>query len=335
VNTEATEGFVMKLLGLSFGRKMGNTEVLIKEALMRAEKSGIELGFIRIPDLHIEPCSGCEACAHDLFGGGTGRCVIKDDFYFLDEHLMECDGVIIGSPVFVLTPTGLFKTVCDRLGPSHDMAFRMKATEIGVAKGKEKGQLPDERSFKRRIGGLISVGGSISPEWVSLGLPLLNLFTFPSHITVVDQMELIGANHYGNVVQNEKAMERARMLGRHVAEAMGKPADKAAWMGDEPGTCPVCHSNLLKVTSKNPVECALCGIHGEMKVNGRGITVTFSEEEQKRSRLTLAGEMEHINEIDSNIKIKQARMQREGKDLPGKLEKYRGYKEIQIKPSSA
>jgi multimeric flavodoxin WrbA len=324
----------MKLLGLSFGRKMANTEVLIKEALMGAEESGIEVGFIRVPDLHIEPCSGCEACAHGLFGGGAGRCVIKDEFHFLDEHLMECDGVIVGSPVFVLTPTGLFKTVCDRLGPSHDMAFRMEATRIGVAKGKEKGQLPDERSFKRRIGALISVGGSINPEWVSLGLPLLNLFTFPSHITVVDQMELIAANHYGNVVQNERAMKRARMLGRHVAETMMKPGEPV-WRGDKTGTCPVCHSNLLKVTNKNPVECAICGIHGEMKVNGQGITVSFSEEEQKRSRLTLAGKLEHVHEIDSNIKIKQARMEREGKDLPEKLEKYRGYKEIQMRSNPA
>ena len=324
----------MKLLGLSFGRKMANTEVLVKEALMGAEESGIEVGFIRVSDLHIEPCSGCETCAHGLFAGGSGRCVLKDDFSFLDEHLMECDGVIVGSPVFVLAPTGLFKTVCDRIGPSHDMAFRMKAKEIGVAKGKEKEKLPDERSFKRRIGGLISVGGSITPEWLSLGLPLMNLFTFPPHIEVVDQMELIGANHYGNVVQNEKAMKRARLLGCHVAEAMAKPGEPT-WMGDEPGTCPVCHSNLLKVTNKNPVECALCGIHGEMKVDGQGITVTFSEEEQKRSRLTLAGEMEHVNEIDNNIKIKQARMEREGKDLPGKLEKYKGYKEIQMKPNPA
>jgi multimeric flavodoxin WrbA len=322
---------VVKLLGLSFGRKMANTEVLVKEALMEADRAGVEVGFIRVPDLHIEPCSGCEACAHGLFGGGAGRCVLKDDFHFLDEHLMECDGVILGSPVFVLTPTGLFKTVCDRLGPSHDMAFRMRAMEIGVAKGREKGQLPDERSFKRRTGGLISVGGSVSPEWVSLGLPLLNLFTFPSHISVVDQMELIGANHYGNVVQNEKAIERARLLGRHVAEAMVKPAPEATWIGDEPGTCPVCHSNLLKVTGKNPVECAICGIHGEIRVNGCEIRVTFSEEEQKRSRLNLAGKMEHINEIDNNIKVKQARMQREGKDFPAKLEKYMGYKELQIK----
>jgi multimeric flavodoxin WrbA len=322
----------MKLLGLSFGRKMANTEVLIKEALMGAEQWGIEAGFIRVTDLHIEPCSGCEACAHGLFGGGSGRCVLKDDFPFLDEQLMECDGLIVGSPVFVLTPTGLFKTVCDRIGPSHDMAFRMRAKEIGIAKGKEKEKLPDERSFKRRIGGLISVGGSINPEWLSLGLPLMNLFTFSPHIEVVDQMELIGANHYDNVVQNENAMKRARLLGHHVSEAMVNPGE-SAWMGDEPGMCPVCHSNLLKITNKNPVECALCGIHGEMKVDGQRISVTFTEEEKKRSRLTLAGKMEHVNEIDRNIKIKQARMEREGADLPGKLEKYKGYKEIQMKPN--
>jgi hypothetical protein len=70
-----------------------------------------------------------------------------------------------------------------------------------------------------------------------------------------------------------------------------------------------------------------------MNVDGQGITVTFSEEEQLRSRLTIAGKMEHVNEIDNNIKIKQARMKKEGKDLPGKLEKYKGYREIQMQPN--
>jgi multimeric flavodoxin WrbA len=324
----------MKLLGLSFGRKMANTEVLVKEALMGAEEWGIEVGFIRVPDLHIEPCTGCEACAHSLVGGGAGRCVLKDDFTFLDEQLMESDGVIVGAPVFVVTPTGLFKTVCDRLGPSHDLGFRIEAKRIGIAKGKEKEKLPDERSFKRRVGGLVSVGGSINPEWLSMGLPLMNLIAFPSHIKIVDQMELIGANHYGNVVQNEKQLGRARTLGCHVAEAMANPSE-SAWMGDEIGTCPVCHSDLLKVGSKNPVECAICGIHGELKLEGGKISVTFSKEQQKRSRLTMAGKVEHFNEVMSNIKVKMTRMEREGKDLPGKLEKYKGYGEIQMKLNPA
>ena len=44
----------MKLLGLSFGRKMENTEILVKEAMMGAEEAGSDVGFIRVLDLDIK-----------------------------------------------------------------------------------------------------------------------------------------------------------------------------------------------------------------------------------------------------------------------------------------
>jgi uncharacterized Zn finger protein (UPF0148 family) len=130
-------------------------------------------------------------------------------------------------------------------------------------------------------------------------------------------------------VLNEEAMARARKLGRNVAQAMGKSEKEKSWMGDEPGTCPVCHSSLMTVTKKNPIECAICGIQGEIKVESDEITVTFREEEQKRARLTIAGKMEHYHEIRDNFRIAAAR-----KDLdliPERLKKYEGYREIKKK----
>jgi len=315
----------MKLLGLSCGRKMQNTEVLVKEAMRAAEELGADVGMIRLLDLDIKPCTGCTKCVQSLMQGGPGKCVIKDDLHLVDEQLMECDGLILGSPVFVLTPHGLLKVMSDRFGPSHDYVFRMGAKEIRDAKGTGKG--PDERSFKGRVAGFLSVGGAVTPHWLSLGLPLMNLFTFPSHIQVVDQMQVLGVSRWGHVVLNDEAMARARRLGRNVAEAMGKSEKEVRWMGDEPGTCPVCHSNLLTVPKKNPVECAICGIRGEIKVEGDDISVTFSEEEQKRARLTVAGKLEHYLEIRDNFRIAAARKDLD--QIPERLKNYEGYREIE------
>jgi uncharacterized Zn finger protein (UPF0148 family) len=157
----------------------------------------------------------------------------------------------------------------------------------------------------------------------------MNLFTFPSHIQVVDQMQVLGVSRWGHVVLNDEAMARAGPLGRHVAAAMGKPESELTWMGDEPGTCPVCHSNLLTVTKENPVECAICGIKGEINVEGDKITVTFSEEEQKRARLTIAGKLEHYLEIRDNFRIAAARKDLD--QIPERLKKYEGYGEIEKK----
>jgi multimeric flavodoxin WrbA len=92
----------MKILGLTFGRKLSNTEILVKEALIGAEEMGVEVEIVRLMDLNIKPCTGCNACVISLFEkGGAGDCVIKDDdFKIIDDRILECDGITIGSPVY-------------------------------------------------------------------------------------------------------------------------------------------------------------------------------------------------------------------------------------------
>ena len=58
-----------KVLGLSFGRKMSNTDVMIKTALMECEKAGCEVKFIRVDDLDIKPCTGCISCVVGMIAG--------------------------------------------------------------------------------------------------------------------------------------------------------------------------------------------------------------------------------------------------------------------------
>ena len=53
----------MNILGVICGRRMGNSEVLLKETLMGAgEVSGADAEIIRLTDLSIKPCKGCEVC---------------------------------------------------------------------------------------------------------------------------------------------------------------------------------------------------------------------------------------------------------------------------------
>jgi multimeric flavodoxin WrbA len=315
----------MKILGLSAGRKMGNNEVLVKEALMAAEEAGAKVGMIRLLDLDIKPCTGCLACYNSLRNGGSGKCVLKDDAMLLDEHLMESDGVILAAPVFVLGPHGLIKVLSDRFGPSHDVNFRMEAKKMRAAKGITKGHGPDERSFKERVGAFIAVGGASTYYPVSLGLPLMYLFTMSTRIRVVDQMQVLGISLFENVVLQPEILERARRLGRNVAEAGTKPVDQIKWVGDEPGTCPSCHSKLFVVGDRNPVMCPICGIHGKLEVEGGRITVSFTEEELKKSRLAIGGE-ERWSELERNLGELPDKTQ-----IPEKLKKYKDYREIHVK----
>lgn len=312
----------MKLLGLTCGKKMGNCEILLKEALQSAKETGdIEGSLIRLLDLDIKPCTGCAKCAHGLFQGGSGKCIIRDDFPFLDEHFMECDGLIIAAPVFVLAPHGVLKVVADRMGPSHDLYWRMAAKKIREESGNTKGEGPDERSFKKRVGAFISTGGASTPNWLSFGFPLMHLNTMPSHVHVVDHMQVNSISRFFNVVLTSDNLERARKLGKNVADSMKDSAEEVKWLGDEEGTCPVCHSNLLTVTDRNPVECPICGIEGELRIEGDRITVIFSEEEQKRSRLTIAGLKEHWDELRGNSQM--ARQRPDMSKMQERVEKYK------------
>lgn len=290
-----------KVLGISFGRKMSNTEVMVKTALMECEKAGNDVQFIRADDLDIKICTGCISCVIGMTSGrGRGGCPLKDDFHIIDEALMECDAVIVGSPTYETSPTGRFKTVCDRIGPSHDITFRKATYEEGKAAGKSEEELPDIRSFKKRVGALISVGGAMTQNWLAFMLPIMYEFTLSMGIDVIDMHEYWGAMAYEHVLGNESEMERSRQIGQNIAVALSAKTEeeRTKWRGEDEGVCPVCHLNMLNISKDHTfVECPVCGIKGNLEVKNGKIVTKFNAEEQNRSRLRWAGKLEHSTEI--------------------------------------
>jgi multimeric flavodoxin WrbA len=305
----------MKLLGLACGRRNGNSEMLLKEALMGAEEVGVEVELLRLLDLDIRPCIGCKVCLRQQ--GGLEKCAVKDDSVFFFNHFMDADGLIVAAPVWTLTPPGYYIHVRDRaLGPFVDVGGNMMRRD---AQGSDKGL--DKRVFKNRPGGVISVGGAPLPNWVSLGLPNLHTMLFSPQVVVVDQMQVLKANEQiGTVLFNKKAVSRARKLGRNVAKQMGKPWGKMKYVGDDPGTCPVCHLDLM-VMRGDHVECAVCGIRGEVKMVGKQIKVTFSREQQELSRFTVEGKKLHMIEIADTRKELAPRYS----EIPELVKKYQKY----------
>jgi multimeric flavodoxin WrbA len=99
----------VKLLGIVCSpRTNGNTEVLVKEALDTARNLGAETEMIKVSDLNITPCDGCESC--DI----TGECKIEDDMQDIYTKLLHSDGIIFGSPVYFWGVTAQAKAIIDR-----------------------------------------------------------------------------------------------------------------------------------------------------------------------------------------------------------------------------
>ena len=290
-----------KVLGLSFGRKNSNCDIMVKTVLMECEKAGHEVQFIHVDSLDIKPCTGCISCVVGMTTGrGKGGCPIKDDFHIIDEALMECDALVAACPTYVLSPTGRFKTLCDRIGPSHDITFRKATYDEGLAAGKPEDKLPDPRSFKKRVGALISVGGAMTKNWLAFMLPTMYELTMSPGIDVIDTHEYYGAMAYEHVLGNETQMERMRRMGRNVADALAAETEeeRVKWRGEEEGVCPECHCTLLNVIKGgSAVECPVCGIEGELTVEDGKVKVSFSDAQRKRSRLHWDGKLEHSTEI--------------------------------------
>jgi len=291
----------MKLLGISAGRKMGNSEILLKEALMAAEKAGgIDTEIIRLHDLNIKFCTGCEACTHSTPENPDASCVIKDDdMSFLRDKLDECDGLIISSPTFMTRPPGIFFTMNERFlgfGPKYLMDV-----------------------YKRkRSGAIISIGGT---DWVQMALPMLMMPFFMLNIRVVDKMQVKWLSSSGQVLAYDDCIERAAELGRNLAVTMKNPG-RYDYMADDKGVCPYCHSNLLIAGNTTVVTCPLCDIKGDIRIDGNEIKIDWREEDIKNIRWEPAGMGRHVGMIKEN----HAHFEKNREIVKQRVEKYKNYK---------
>lgn len=319
----------MKVLGISCGRKLSNTEILVKEALMGAESLGAEVELVRLNDLNLKPCTGCNACVVSLLEkSSSGDCVIKDDLEFIENKIMECDGLILGSPIYEKGPTGLLKILSDRMGPSHDVAFRMISKKVREEKGITTGKPVDERSFKTRSASLIAVGGS---EWDTLALPMMQLSVISTHMDVVDKMLVNWTGLPGSVVFKDDVIERARKSGEHVVKTLLAQSDrslsdekeKPEYIGEE-GICPICHSKLIEIRNEDknyPAVCGICGVKGTLNVVDNRVKFEVSEEDKHHAHVFLSGKFEHGDEL-KNVALKPNPRIAE---LPRLIEKYKNY----------
>jgi multimeric flavodoxin WrbA len=248
-----------RVLGLGCGQARGSAEILLKAALKAAGDEGAQVRLVRLDELRL-PSGGAELAE-------------PDDAPWLWQQLADCDGLIVSTPIMSRTVAARLKLLGDRLlGPNADAAIIEGLLEL-----RAQGQEPavpfrvDERVLKPRVAGFLAVGGSLTPQWKTLALPLMHTTTFSMHIAVVDQVQFGGAGTPRSVVRDGSAIERAAAVGRNVASQLGLPFDEARYLG-APGLCPMCHLDVVVLRGRD-VECATCGAQGRLAPDA-GVTWT-------------------------------------------------------------
>ena len=303
----------MKLLAICAGRKMGNSEVVVKEVLMTAQELGAEVQMINLSDYSIKPCTGCENCVMMMGEGKKPKCVHegKDDFDRIMQFMWDANGVLYGVPCYALQVPGLFNVFANRF-LRYDPAFLQAAHVI--------------EKIPERVGAIIAAGGS-TQAWMTMTLAGLHVSMWTHCIKVVDQLLATGVGRPGHVVLKGELLARARKMGENLVQAMRSPWNEVKWLGEEKGWCPICHSNLLLQGKPHwdgecyPIECANCGVCGDLKKEGDKYVFVVDEKSLKKNRLEPGGQLEHLMEIQNHMKEFFTNADK----VKGKIKKYKEY----------
>lgn len=207
----------MKVLGICASyRKLGNTEILVREALDASSQSA-HTEFIRLTDFTIEPCKGCMACIFK-----NEDCRIPDDMSSLLQIMAASDALILGSPTYLLSPPGIIKMVLDRFFMTKTRFKGKRASTIGVA---------------------------ALPEWEPFLLPVLNMFVLSFGYELIDS-EIFYAAGPGEVLLDQANLVRAREIGERLLTGTPEPPTdrcpvcRATFISLTHNKCPVCGSTF-------------------------------------------------------------------------------------------
>ncbi len=292
----------MNILGISFGRKNSNCDIVCKEALFgcREADPNAEIRFVNTINMNIGRCRGCGACSTALEKGKDNVCIFKDDFQALEDEVRWADAIIVSAPVYTLTPTGQFKDFVDRFSCRHDVSainWVLDKRRSGEMPG-DPDDFPMERLRKRTVG-FISVGGASTDNWTSFGTPLLQTFAMSAMMKVMGNYNANSMGTIGNPYLDDQLIENMHELGRRTVKGLNDDSVEFFEPSNKPkGVCPFCHQRLITILpGTTKVECPVCGIEGQLSIVDGAIEVDFPEAQVARARGTFAGLREHTVEI--------------------------------------
>jgi multimeric flavodoxin WrbA len=193
---------VLKLLAI-YGspRRTGNTSLLLQQAVEGAIEAGASVDEIMLRDLKMSPCLEIYGCKK------TGRCVMQDDFQRIYDQLLECDGLILASPIFFYTVSSHTKILMDRC-----QSFWVKKYWI------EKKPFGKSEATRKAL--FISVGATRGKKLFDGALLTVKYFLDPLDMELWRSLLYRGLDFEGDVQKFPDHLREARQTGRELCEAI-------------------------------------------------------------------------------------------------------------------
>jgi multimeric flavodoxin WrbA len=105
----------MKIIGVNGSpRKAWNTGMLVENALAGAVSRGAETELVELYDMRFRGCISCFECKRKN-GPGLGFCALSDELLPVLKRIHLCDGLILGSPMYICEVTSSMRALIERL----------------------------------------------------------------------------------------------------------------------------------------------------------------------------------------------------------------------------
>ena len=180
----------MKVLLINGSPKAnGNTALALREMEAIFAKNGIDTELIHIGHQAIRGCIACGHCYQN------GRCVFEDAVNEISPKFAECDGIVVGSPVYYASANATLVAFLDRLFYSSRFDKTMKVgAAIAVA----------------RRGGASATFDELNKYFTISGMPVVSSQYWNS----------VHGGAPGDALQDEEGLQTMRTLARNMSFLM-------------------------------------------------------------------------------------------------------------------
>ena len=167
----------------------GNTSLALQEMEKVFASEGIETEILQIGGMAIRGCIGCNGC------GEKGKCVFDDIVNEAAEKFKECDGLVVGSPVYYAGPNATLTAFLNRLFYSSGFDKTMKVgASVVIA----------------RRGGTSSTFDQLNKYFTISGMPVASSQYWNN----------VHGNSQGEAVQDAEGLQTMRVLARNMTFLM-------------------------------------------------------------------------------------------------------------------
>ena len=167
-------------------RQNGNTSIALNEMTKIFTENGIEVETVQVGNQAIRGCIACGFCHKN------GKCAIDDAVNEVAKKFEECDGLVIGSPVYYASANGTLISFLDRLFYSSSFDKTMK---VGAA------------VTVARRGGLSATFDELNKYFTISGMPVASGQYWNS----------VHGRNAGEAAQDEEGLQSMRTLARNMS----------------------------------------------------------------------------------------------------------------------